>query len=184
MTYAAYAFVFAAALSCVACTQDRQEQAQQAPATSTTRTAAASNLAPAPGTSGGSPADVEPASKGPYLFDLMQRPDFNAAFGALAGAKDLPEWTRQGGTSTPAQTVTVDGKTLLAAAGCKPHDCPSERIVLLYDEKTHAMWGVFARRQGEAPTDVSDSSNDQLAWLGEPDDKLKDALKKQLYYPE
>jgi hypothetical protein len=183
MKYAAYALVFAATLGGAACTQDKQD-GTQAPAASTTPTAAASNLAPAPASSAGSSADVDQAAKGPYLFDLLQRPDFNAAFANLAGAEELPEWTRQGGTSTPAQTVTVDGKLLLAAAGCKPHDCPSERIVLLYDEKTHAMWGVFARRQGEAPTDVSDGSNDQLTWLGEPDDKQKDALKKQLYYPE
>ena len=182
MKHAVHALVIAAALAIAACTQDdtgTQSKAPTQPAISTTATASASNQAPAPESSAAVPADA-----GPYLFDLLQQADFAAAFHALGGAKDLPEWTHQGGTSTPAQKVTAGGKTLLAVSGCKPHDCPSERIVLLYDEKTHAMWGVFARRQGEAPADVSDGSNDQLSWLGEPDDALKDALKKKLYYPE
>lgn len=184
MKHAVHALLIASVLAVAACTQDKPEQGTQ-PAPSTTATASATNLAPAPGSSIAEASSTGGlADKGPYLFDLLQQPDFAAAFQSMSGAKELPEWTRQGGTSTPAQKVTVDGKTLQEASGCKPHDCPSERIVLLYDEKTHGMWGVFARRQGEAPADVSDSSNDQLTWLGEPDDPLKDALKKKLYYPE
>lgn len=183
MKHAVHALVIAAALAVAACTQDdtgKQGITPPPPAVSTTATASASNQAPAPDSS----SAAAPADAGPYLFDLLQQPDFAAAFHALSGAKELPEWTHQGGTSTPAQKVTAGGKTLLAVGGCKPHDCPSERIVLLYDEKTHAMWGVFARRKGEAPADVSDGSNDQLSWLGEPDDKTKEELKKKLYYPE
>ncbi|MGO4700077.1 Ivy family c-type lysozyme inhibitor [Dyella sp. 2RAB6] len=188
MKHAVHALVIASVLAVAACTQDDTDppaKSAQAPAISTTSTAAASNQASALDSSAASASSTTaPAADGPYLFDLLQRPDFAAAFQALGGAKDLPEWTQQGGTSTPAQKVAVDGKSLLAAGGCKPHDCPSERIVLLYDEKTHAMWGVFARRQGEAPVDVSDGSNDQLSWLGEPSDATKDELKKKLYYPE
>ncbi|GAA0688992.1 hypothetical protein ISN75_07700 [Dyella marensis] len=189
MKHAVHALVIASVLAVAACSQDdtadNPATSPSTPALSTTATAAASNLAPAPGSSAAAASSAAtPASAGPYLFDLLQQSDFAAAFHALKGAKELPDWTEQGGTSTPAQKVAVDGKSLLAAAGCKPHDCPSERIVLLYDEKTHAMWGVFARRQGEAPADVSDGSNDQLSWLGEPDDQFKDALKKRLYYPE
>ena len=188
MKHAVHALVIASVLAVAACTQDDTDHpatSTQAPALSTTATAEASNQAPAQDSSAaGAASAATPAADGPYLFDLLQRADFAAAFHALGGARDLPEWTHQGGTSTPAQKVTVDGKSLLEAAGCKPHDCPTERIVLLYDEKSHAMWGVFARRQGEAPTDVSDDSNDQLSWLGEPGDAIKDALKKKLYYPE
>lgn len=188
MKHAVHALVIVSVLVTAACNQretDHPATSAQSPAISTTATAAASNLSPAPGGSAATAASsAPPADAGPYLFDLLQRPDFAAAFQALSGARDLPDWTHQGGTSTPAQKVMVEGKSLLAVGGCKPHDCPSERIVLLYDENTHAMWGVFARRQGEAPADVSDDSNDQRSWLGEPDDQLKDALKKKLYYPE
>lgn len=179
MKHAVHALVIASVLTVAACTQDDSGNSAAPPAPAVSSTAAAAS-------SQASPLDsrAAAAADGPYLFDLLQRADFAAAFQALGGARELPEWTRQGGTSTPAQNVTADGKSLLEAAGCKPHDCPAERIVLLYDEKTHAMWGVFARRQGEAPADVSDDSNDQLSWLGEPNDQLKDALKKKLYYPE
>jgi len=188
MKHAVHALVIASVLAVAACTQDdteKQGESPTMPAISTTSTAAASNQAPAPDSSAANASSAGvPAEAGPYLFDLLQRSDFAAAFQALSGARELPDWTHQGGTSTPAQKVTLDGKTLLTASGCKPHDCPSERIVLLYDEQSHAMWGVFARRQGEAPVDVSDGSNDQLSWLGAPDDKVKDELKKKLYYPE
>ncbi|MBT2116949.1 hypothetical protein KK141_04870 [Dyella sp. LX-66] len=188
MKHAVHALVIASVLAVAACSQDDTTDnpaTPSSPAISTTATASASNQAPAPDSSAATASSAAtPAADGPYLFDLLQQSDFAIAFHALKGAQGLPDWTQQGGTSTPAQKVALDGKSLLAAAGCKPHDCPSERIVLLYDEKSHAMWGVFARRQGEAPADVSDGSNDQLSWLGEPDDKTKDELKKKLYYPE
>ncbi|PMQ04413.1 Inhibitor of vertebrate lysozyme [Dyella sp. AD56] len=38
-------------------------------------------------------------------------------------------------------------RRLLLAAACKPHDCPPERILILYDESTRAMSGLFARRK-------------------------------------
>jgi hypothetical protein len=184
MKHAVQALVIAAVLAVAACTQDDSGKSAAPPVPAMSSTAAAASSQASVLDSRAAAASSTAAAAGPYLFDLLQRPDFAAAFQALSGARELPEWTRQGGTSTPAQKVTADGKSLLEAAGCKPHDCPAERIVLLYDEQTHAMWGVFARRQGEAPADVSDDSNDQLTWLGEPGDQLKDALKKKLYYPE
>ncbi|WP_346949983.1 Ivy family c-type lysozyme inhibitor, partial [Dyella sp.] len=68
--------------------------------------------------------------------------------------------------------------------GCKPHDCATERLVLAYDEKSHAMWGVFARaRRDRSDLDDggADESRDELTWLGRPDAKIKAALKQWLY---
>nr|WP_233176445.1 Ivy family c-type lysozyme inhibitor [Dyella sp. ASV24] len=79
----------------------------------------------------------------------------------------------------------LDGHTLLLAAACKPHDCPSERILILYDESTHAMSGLFARRKPSAASDAdsNDPANDDLTWLGSPDQRTKGLLQDMLYSP-
>src|SRR5699024_3355115 len=78
-----------------------------------------------------------------YLHDLMQQPDFAVAFASMDGADKLPSWVSKGGTSTPAKRVVVDSQSLLEAQACKPHDCPSQKIVLLYDDENHGMQGVL-----------------------------------------
>ncbi|GAB3784744.1 hypothetical protein GCM10028797_14070 [Dyella agri] len=118
-----------------------------------------------------------------YLFDLLQRPDFVQALGALPEAQALPAWVRTGGTATPVQTVQLDGKSMLLATACKPHDCPTERVALLYDAQGHAMWGLFAQRPENLPpaVDPADSSQDRLSWLGAPDPDRRKLLRAALY---
>jgi hypothetical protein len=134
------------------------------------------NKSPADGT--GSAA----SGNGLYFDDLLKRPGFSKAFASLSGAAALPVWAREGGTATPAQTVQAEGRPMLLAAACKPHDCPSERILVLYDEHSQAMWGVFAHHpEGLTPTtNADDHANDQLTWLGGPSDGVKHLLQEKL----
>ncbi|HEX7340019.1 MAG TPA: Ivy family c-type lysozyme inhibitor [Rhodanobacteraceae bacterium] len=114
-----------------------------------------------------------------YLHDLMGDSGFAQAFAAMQGSGSLPAWVRQGGTATPAQKVTVDGRQQLLAQACKPHDCPSEQIVLLYDKAGNAMQGVFVR--DPSPTaDARVSSEAQFTWLGQPDAATQAWLKHDL----
>jgi hypothetical protein len=105
------------------------------------------------------------------------------ALDALPGARGLPSWVRKGGTATPVQTVQVDGKPMLMATACKPHDCPTERVALLYDAQDHAMWGLFAQRPEDLSpaVDPDDSSQDQLTWLGAPDQARRELLHDAMY---
>lgn len=161
------------ALACAACSQQHEENA-----TSAAPTQAASSP-PALATSASNPSGLT------YLYDLMQRPDFSTAFAALYGADQLPAWASQGGVATPAQQVTINGHVQLLATACKPHDCPAERILILYDENTHAMSGLFARRKANAlnNADSNDPANDDFIWLGSPDDASRQLLKQKLYSP-
>ena len=160
---------------CVACS-DRKEQS--APATAMP---AAASSAPtlAVSSSAAAPGGLT------YLYDLMQRPDFSTAFAALSGAEQLPPWASQGGVETPAQQVVIEGHTQLLAEACKPHDCPAERILILYDENTHAMSGLFARRKASVSNhaDSNEPANDDFIWLGAPDDASKQLLQQKLYLP-
>jgi hypothetical protein len=117
-----------------------------------------------------------------YFYGLLQRPDFSLAFAAMSGTDRLPSWTRHDETSTPALRVEVGGHEQWLAGACKPHDCPTERILVLYDAQAHAMTGLFARRKGDAmDIDSSDPTNDELTWLGVPDDQTKQFLHERMY---
>jgi len=158
-------FIIALALICTACSPPHEQAAAPSASAST---------APLPGI----------GTTGPqYFHDLLQRPDFARAFAVLSGIDQLPPWTRQGGTSTPAEQVALNGRQPWLVSGCKPHDCPSERLLVLYDEGTHAMTGVFARRKADVSADIdsNDPANDELIWLGAPDDAAKALLQQKLY---
>lgn len=117
-----------------------------------------------------------------YFYGLLQRPDFSLAFAAMSGTDQLPPWTRHDETSTPALKVEVGGHEQWLAGACKPHDCPTERILVLYDAQAHAMTGLFARRKTEAmDIDSNDPNNDELTWLGVPDNETKQFLHEHMY---
>lgn len=169
-----YVVMLGFVLACGACSQQPEGKTAAAAPPGPAATAV-----PALATSASNPSSLT------YLYDLMQRPDFATAFAALYGGDQLPAWASQGGVATPAQQVIVGGRTQLLATACKPHDCPAERILILYDESTHAMSGLFARRKANALNDAdsNDPANDDLLWLGSPDEASKELLRRKLYSP-
>ena len=187
MKFSMPACALVAALACTACSQGSQGPA--APASSASSPAVPATQAPPAGaatTASGhavAATAARPAGVPIYLFDLLQRPDFTQALDALHGAQALPPWVRTGGTATPVQTVQVDGRPMLLATACKPHDCPTERVALLYDAQGRAMWGLFAQRPENLPpaVDPADSSQDRLTWLGGPDPRRRELLRAALY---
>lgn len=117
-----------------------------------------------------------------YFYGLLQRPDFSLAFAAMPGTGKLPAWTRHDERSTPALKVEVGGREQWLAVACKPHDCPTERILVLYDAQAHAMTGLFARRKLDAmDLGRDDPTSDELTWLGLPDDETKQFLHERMY---
>jgi len=113
------------------------------------------------------------------MSDLQKQANFAAAFKALAKTTRLPSWTSSGGTSAAAEEMEVAGRGLLTVESCAPHDCGTERLVLVYDEQSHAMWGVFARARSDQPE--ASEGNDELTWLGKPGEQIRAVLKQRLY---
>ncbi|MEW9623520.1 Ivy family c-type lysozyme inhibitor [Rhodanobacter geophilus] len=180
------ACTLAAALGCAACSPGAQEPATPASSASSPGLPATQALPAGAMTTAGPAAATtvaKPVASPIYLFDLLQRADFRQALDALPGAQALPAWVRQGGTATPVRIVRLDGKPMLLATACKPHDCPTERVALLYDAQDHAMWGLFAQRpENLTPAvDPDDSSQDKLNWLGGPDQARQRLLHDALY---
>ncbi|MDO1527476.1 Ivy family c-type lysozyme inhibitor [Fulvimonas sp. R45] len=177
MKLSSLACAMVAILACAACSP------QGAPPAAPADDASAAMPAPAGTSASASHGAASPGAAQVYLFDLLKRPDFASALDDLAGARALPAWVRGGGTATPARTVQVEGRPMLLASACKPHDCPGERVALLYDAAGHAMWGLYAQRPADLspPVDPDDDSHDTLTWLGHPDPQRQQLLHDALY---
>lgn len=81
-----------------------------------------------------------------------------AAFNQMVQGHKLPAWVMKGGTYTPAQTVTLGDETYQVMSACKPHDCGSQRIAVMWSEKSNQMTGLFS-------TIDEKTSQEKLTWL-------------------
>ncbi|NEG61349.1 C-lysozyme inhibitor [Pantoea agglomerans] len=98
------------------------------------------------------------AATQPYLFDFIQNKQTGKAYYQLIAGHTFPAWVKQGGTSTPANTITVKGVTWQLLSGCKPHNCPAQSIAILYSPEKQEIHGVYS--------DYDQKSDRQtLTWL-------------------
>lgn len=98
------------------------------------------------------------AEGNPYLFDFVQGKETGKAYKSLIAKHNLPSWVKDGGTSTPANEITIDGRKYLALSGCKPHNCPAQSIAVLYSLDKGDIHGVFSEY------DIA-SDQQKLTWL-------------------
>ncbi|ELZ1652374.1 Ivy family C-type lysozyme inhibitor [Cronobacter sakazakii] len=86
-----------------------------------------------------------------------------AEFQKMLTGRHLPSWIAQGGTTSPAKSVKIADKEYLVLTACKPHDCATQRIAVIYSPTTKKMAGVISTvdEQGE---------NEKLQWLNIPDE--------------
>lgn len=92
------------------------------------------------------------------IQDLASNKDSKAAFSKMVKGHTLPAWVSKGGTLTPAKTVKLGDTEYQVLRACKPHDCASERVAVLWSEKNQTMSGVFST--------VNDkTAKESLTWL-------------------
>ncbi|MEB0968038.1 Ivy family c-type lysozyme inhibitor [Citrobacter braakii] len=84
------------------------------------------------------------AEGNPYLFDFVQGKETGKAYRNLIAERNLPSWVQDGGTSTPANEITIRGSKYLALSGCMPHNCPAQAIAILYSPEKGDIHGVFS----------------------------------------
>ncbi|EIR5453314.1 Ivy family C-type lysozyme inhibitor [Salmonella enterica] len=89
--------------------------------------------------------------------------DTKAEFQKMAANQHLPKWVTQGGTDSQGQKVNIAGNQYLVLTSCKPHDCSSQRIAVLYATATKKIAGVFSSVEEK-------TGNEKLKWLNLPDD--------------
>lgn len=84
------------------------------------------------------------AEGNPYLFDFVQGKETGKAYKSLIAKRNLASWVQDGGTSTPANEITIRGSKYLALSGCMPHNCPAQAIAILYSPEKGDIHGVFS----------------------------------------
>lgn len=97
------------------------------------------------------------------ISKLAADQDTKAEFQKMAANQHLPKWVTQGGTDSQGQKVNIAGKQYLVLNSCKPHDCGSQRIAVLYATATKKIAGVFSSVEEK-------TGNEKLQWLNIPDD--------------
>ncbi|ELY3087271.1 Ivy family C-type lysozyme inhibitor [Klebsiella aerogenes] len=97
------------------------------------------------------------------ISKLAADQDTKAEFQKMAANQHLPKWVTQGGTDSQGHKVTIAGKQYLVLNSCKPHDCGSQRIAVLYATATKKIAGVFSSVEEK-------TGNEKLQWLNIPDD--------------
>lgn len=97
------------------------------------------------------------------ISSLAKGDTTKAAFNQMVKGHKLPAWVSNGGTFSPAKTVTLGDESWQVLSACKPHDCGAERVAVLWSEKSHQMSGVFS-------TVDEKNSQEKLTWLNVSDE--------------
>lgn len=84
------------------------------------------------------------AQNNPYLSDFLQSKETGKAYRSLIARYQLPSWVKEGGTSTPASKISIEGIPYLALSGCMPHNCATQAISILYSPEKGDISGVFS----------------------------------------
>ena len=108
-------------------------------------------------------ADVYPA-------DLAKRqPAIASAFSTLTKTiAHKHKWVKDFGVTPPVEEIVLDNETYVRLSGCKPHDCPSEKYVVLVSKKNNKAVGAFLTNKQSAAGYLSGST---IYWLGQPTDE-------------
>lgn len=96
------------------------------------------------------------------ISKLAADQDTKAEFHKMAANQHLPRWVTQGGTDSQGQKVSIAGNQYLVLNSCKPYNCGSERIAVLYATATKKLAGVFSSVENT-------TGNEKLQWLNIPD---------------
>lgn len=97
------------------------------------------------------------------ISKLAADQDTKVEFHKMVANHHLPKWVTQGGTDSQGQKVNIAGNQYLVLNSCKPHNCGSERIAVLYATATKKIAGVFSSVDEK-------TGNEKLQWLNIPDD--------------
>ncbi|WP_058912019.1 Ivy family C-type lysozyme inhibitor [Entomohabitans teleogrylli] len=97
------------------------------------------------------------------IYSLASDSATKGAFATMVKGHSLPAWVTQGATSTPARAVKIDGKEYQVLQSCKPHDCGSERMAVIYSPQDKTLSGVFSTVNDE-------KGSETLQWLNISDE--------------
>jgi hypothetical protein len=108
------------------------------------------------------------ADGGPPLVELMLRPNYLTAYKAMIGTTTVPPWVTEfsktlDGPPLPSADLFAGGTIYTLAFTCKPNECAEHQLFVLFTGDGSKAWGLLLE-------------GSQQIWLGEPDDKIKEAI--------
>ena len=106
----------------------------------------------------------------PYPWEMLKDSAFTKAYRAVLGARIKQRWlAKLDGPANPVQNITVGGssESFVLVKACKPHNCNTDNIVILYSPKRKV---VYAK--------LIESYNSSL--LGNPSPEVTDDVPPEL----
>jgi hypothetical protein len=113
-------------------------------------------------------AEDPPQTKGPVLGELMKLPAFIYAWQGLMAGETPPQWIKDYALTLdgpPVSTIAVplDGETYTLGFTCKPNECETNQLYVLFAPEGRDAWGMLA-------------AGDGISWLGRPEQRIQDAI--------
>ncbi len=109
---------------------------------------------------------------GPPLPELMMRPNYPTAYKTMIGTATVPDWVTDfaktlDGPPVPSTDLFSEGMIYTLAFTCKPNDCSNNQLYVLFRGDGSQAWAMLM--EGE-----------KRSWLGDPDDKVKEAISSRV----
>ncbi len=107
-------------------------------------------------------------TKGPVMGKLLQLPKYIYAWQGMMAGETPPQWVKDYATSldgppVPSIPVPLDGEIYTLGFTCKPNDCETHQLYVLFAPEGRDAWGLLATPDG-------------VKWLGQPDDRIQKAI--------
>lgn len=97
----------------------------------------------------------------PYPWELLKDRKFRNAYYAMLGKKTDEKWlSTLSGPAESAKKVTILNVEYLFIHSCKPHDCDSHNIVIIYSPTSFSIYGKLVEegvisKLGNPSTEIS-----------------------------
>lgn len=123
---------------------------------------------------------ISVASADTYPRDLFeQHKELRQQYQKLVSpVADQHTWVKKGGTETPVSTIKLNGHKYTVMSSCKPHDCPSEKLITLVDRKHNQASGALVENSGDQGSGPEQS---KITWLGEPGAGMRSYMAAYLF---
>ena len=101
------------------------------------------------------PALAAQRGEGPYLFDVLKKPTYLAAWKGILAGESVPDWVSHfakifDAPATPSKSVAVGGETYRLAWVRKAHDCGDNQLNVLFLPGGKRGWGLLSDRGKES----------------------------------
>ncbi len=113
-------------------------------------------------------APATQAAKGPVMGALLRLPKYIYAWQGMMAGETPPQWVKDyaltlDGPPVPTIPVPLDGEIYTLGFTCKPNDCETHQLFVLFAPEGRDAWGLLASPGG-------------VSWLGKPDERIQKAI--------